>query len=184
MLQLFVGQIPEAIFFALFMIYAKDLKDKRFLFTLLMVVEYLLTKYSFQFSWMFHITYMICVFLTLKILYKDKSQVTDIFILAIGYVILMISSILFSIPAMLNIIKNYTICVILNRIFLFILLFILNYKLVKIQNLYKKLWNRNDKVSKKMKSTTFRALNVVAFNTLFVVFNLGMLYALYLKGMR
>ena len=184
MLQLLLGQIPEAIFVALFMIYAKGLKDKRFLFTLLMVVEYLLTKYSFQYNWMFHITYMISVFLTLKLLYKEKSQITDIFILAIGYVVLGISCILFSIPAMLNIIKNYTICIILNRIFLFIFLFVFNYKLINIQNLYKKLWNRNDKVPKKMKTTTFRALNLVVFNILFAVLNLCMLYAIYLKGMR
>ena len=117
MLQLLLGQIPEAIFFALFMIYAKSLKDKRVLFTILMVVEYLLTKYSFQYSWLFHITYMICVFLTLKMLYKEKSQVTDVFILLIGYMILGISSILFSIPMFLNVITNYAICVAFNRIF-------------------------------------------------------------------
>lgn len=50
MLQLFLGQIPEAIFLALFMIYAKGLKEKRLLFIFLMIIEYLLTKYAFQFN--------------------------------------------------------------------------------------------------------------------------------------
>lgn len=179
MLQLLLGQIPEAIFFALFMIYAKGLKEKRFLFTLLMVVEYLLTKYSFQYSWLFHITYMISVFLTLKLLYKEKSQITDVFILAIGYVVLGISCILFSIPMLIGIIKNYTICVILNRIFLIVFLLLFNNKLIKIQNIYKKFWNRNDKIPKKIKTTTFRALNLVVFNALFAILNLCMLYVLY-----
>ena len=44
MLELLIGQIPEAIFFALFMIYAKGLKEKRILFIVLMIVEYLLLK--------------------------------------------------------------------------------------------------------------------------------------------
>ena len=183
MLQLLLGQIPEAIFFALFMIYAKGLKEKRFLFTLLMVVEYLLTKYSFQYNWMFHITYMISVFLTLKLLYKEKSQVTDIFILAIGYVVLAISSIISFIILSFTL-NNMFIGNILCKILMFSFIFVLRNKLNGIQNIYKKLWNRNDKVPKKMKTTTFRALNLVVFNILFAVLNLCMLYAIHLKGMR
>lgn len=179
MLELLLGQIPEAIFLALFMIYAKGLKEKRLLFIFLMIIEYLLTKYAFQFNWMFQITYMICVYLTLKILYKEKSQVTDIFILGIAYIIVIISSILFSIPMFVGLIKNYAICVLLNRIFLILFILFFKNKLLIIQNIYKKFWNRNDKLPKIIKSTTFRALNVVIFNILFVVFNLGMLYALY-----
>ena len=41
MLELIIGQIPEAIYFALFMIYAKGLKEKRILFTVLMVNRYI-----------------------------------------------------------------------------------------------------------------------------------------------
>lgn len=37
LLEIFLGQIPEAIYFALFMIFAKDLKEKRILYILLMV---------------------------------------------------------------------------------------------------------------------------------------------------
>ena len=47
MLELFLGQIPEAIFFSLFMIYTKRLKEKRILFTVLMTIEYLLLKAFF-----------------------------------------------------------------------------------------------------------------------------------------
>ena len=184
MLQLLLGQIPEAIFFALFMIYAKGLKEKRFLFTVLMVVEYVLLLNIFPYNFKFHISFMILTYLLLKMFYKEKCQITDVFILAIGYIVLAISSVLFSIPKMLNIISNYTICIILNRIFLFIFLFVFNYKLINIQNLYKKLWNRNDKVPKKIKTTTFRALNLVVFNILFAILNLCMIYAIYLKGMR
>ena len=181
MLQLLLGQIPEAIFFALFMIYAKGLKEKRFLFTLLMVVEYLLTKYSFQYNWMFHITYMISVFLTLKLLYKEKSQVTDVFILLISYVFLGFFSI-FSVIVGKFIFGSIMLANIICKIIIFSFIFIFNNKLIIIQNIYKNLWNRNDKQSKKIKTTTFRALNVVVFNLLFAMLNLCMLYAIYFNN--
>lgn len=179
-LVLLLGQIPEAIFFALFMIYAKCLKEKRFLFTLLMVVEYLLTKYSFQYNWMFHITYMISVFLTLKLLYKEKSQITDVFILAIGYVFVAICSI-FSFIIIAITLKNTMIASILCKIIMFVVLFVFKDKFYNITKFYKKLWNRNDKVPKKIKTTTFRAINIVVFNILFAFLNLCMIYAIYLK---
>lgn len=34
LLEIFLGQIPEAIYFTLFMIFAKDLKEKRILYIL------------------------------------------------------------------------------------------------------------------------------------------------------
>lgn len=79
MLELFLGQIPEAIFFALFMIYAKNIKEKRVLFVALMITEYLLLKYFIKFSIIFQITYTCMTYLIIKVLYKEKSQITDIF---------------------------------------------------------------------------------------------------------
>ena len=78
MLELIIGQIPEAIYFALFMIYAKGLKEKRILFTVLMVAEYLLLIYSFPYNWYFHIGYIVTTFFTLKVLYKEKAQIIAI----------------------------------------------------------------------------------------------------------
>lgn len=179
LLQLFLGQIPEAIFLALFIIYSKNLKEKRVLFTFIMIVEYLLVKYTFQYDWMFHILYIIMSFITLKILYKEKSQIIDVFIFALGYIIIILTSIFCFI--LLNG-KNVILGSILNRIMIFVPLFVLNYKLTNIQKLYKKYWDRNDKIKKKMKSVTFRSLNIVIFNLLFYFINAGMLCALLMKG--
>lgn len=44
-LEVILGQVPEAIYFSLFMIYTKQLKEKRILFIVLMIVEYLLILY-------------------------------------------------------------------------------------------------------------------------------------------
>ena len=65
---------------------------------------------------------------------------------------------------------------------MFIVIFILRNKLPNINKLYIKLWNRNDNVPKKMKSTTFRALNTVVFNTMFFIINTGMFLALVIFG--
>lgn len=174
-MELLIGQIPEAIYFALFMIYAKGIKEKRILFTVLMVVEYLLLKYSFTYSWMFHIGYVITTFLTLKVLYKDKSQITDIFILIISYIIMSIFS-LISLPL---IYINYTIAIIFNRVMIILFLIFFNKKLYKIQKIYKKLWNRNNKNQYKIKSTTFRCINLLIFNFFFCFINMLMIYVIY-----
>lgn len=165
-MELLLGQIPEAIFFALFMIYAKGIKEKRILFTILMIIEYLLLINIFPYNWLFHISYMITTVLTLKILYKEKSQITDIFILLIAYIFLGISCV---IPYFIiwKTINNYLVYVILNRIIIFTFLFTLNYKLLNIQKVYKTTWNRNDKIKRIIKTTTFRALNLVIFNITF-----------------
>lgn len=58
-LEIILGQIPEAIYFALFMIVTKELKSKRTLFVLLMTLEYMLLKHTFVYSIWFHVLYFI-----------------------------------------------------------------------------------------------------------------------------
>ena len=71
---------------------------------------------------------------------------------------------------------------ILNRLLLILFLIIFHNKLYKIQKIYKRLWNRNDKNKNKIKSTTFRAINVVIFNIIFYIINLGMLFIIFQNG--
>lgn len=179
MLELLLGQIPEAIYFALFMIFTKELKSKRFLYVALMIAEYLLLKHFIEFSIWFQIAYTLIQFIILKILYKEKAQVTDIFTFAIASIILILScGILYFL--VWKTINNYIVYVALNRMFLMLFLIIFHNKLHKIQDLYKLLWNRNDKKKTKMKSTTFRAVNLVIFNIMFYIINLGMIFTLFI----
>lgn len=181
MLELLLGQIPEAIYFALFMIFTKELKSKRVLYIVLMVAEYLLLKHFIKFNMWFQIAYTIFQFIILKILYKEKAQITDIFTFAIASaVLILISFVSYSIVwATLN---NYYAAVILCRILLFVFLVLYHKKLYKIQKLYKLLWNRTDKRPVNMKSTTFRAVNLVIFNIMFYIINLGMAFMLIQNG--
>jgi hypothetical protein len=170
MLELLIGQIPEAIYFALFMIFVKGLKEKRLIFTILMVLEYVLLLYAMPFSIYAHVGFFVVTYILLKILYKEKAQIIDVFTLGIASVILIAFSIVFSIPKLLFPI-DYIYCVVCCRIALFLMLILLNNRLNVIQKVYKKLWNRNDKVEKKIKTTTFRSINLVLFNILFMASN-------------
>lgn len=174
--ELCLGQIPEAIYFALFLLFAKRLKEKRILFIVLMILEYLLLKSFIHFDVWFQIGYTIMTFLTLKVLYKEKAQITDIFTFGIASIILIAITII----SFLIFMPNSILVVLVSRLLLFIVVVVFRKKLYNIQKLYKKFWNRNDTVSKKLKSTTFRALNTIIFNLMFVAINLGMIYAAFI----
>lgn len=175
--ELFLGQIPEAVYFALFLIFTKELKEKRLLFMILMVSEYLLLKSFIHFDVWFQIGYTAMSFLTLKVLYKEKAQVTDIFTFGIASIVLMVISIV----SFLLLGPNMKLATLLNRTLLILFVVFTHKHLLNIQKLYKKFWNRNDRTTKKMKSTTFRALNTVLFNLMFVVINVCMIYAIFIR---
>lgn len=175
--EILIGQIPEAIYFALFIVFTKRLKEKRLLFIALMIIEYLLLKLSLPFSSYFQIGYTIMTFITLKVLYKERAQITDVFTFGIASLILILISIITFIT-----LHQYTlIAAIFNRILMILFIIIFKNKLYKIQEMYKKLWNRNDKTKHKIKSTTFRCINVVLFNLMFYTINLGMVFAIFMR---
>lgn len=172
--EILLGQIPEAIYFAIFIILVKELKTKRILFIIGMTVEYILVLNFLPYSIWSHVLYFILSFLLLKVLYKDKSNITDIFTLGIASVFMVISSFLLYVIIYFTI-HNMLVYVLLHRIILIISIILFKNKLPNICKLYKKLWDRS-KYSYKMKSTTFRALNLVIFNLSFVVINLGVIF--------
>ncbi len=178
--QLLLGQIPEAIYFALFMIFTKQLKERRILFASIIIIEYVLLFNVFKESYISHIIFFISMYCLLKIFYKEKCQIIDIFALGIASIILMVTSAILYLIVWKTV-NVFMVYVILHRIVLFLILILFKDKLPKIQNLYKKLWNRNDGVPKKMKSTTFRSLNLVVFNLMFYIINLGILYMLFTR---
>lgn len=179
-LETLLGQVPEAIFFAVFMILTKSLKKRKYLFIALMIIEYLALKSLLTFNVWFQVAYTVMTYLTLKVVYKDKAQITDIFTFGIASIVLILSSII----TFLMFRPNMLLVAIANRILLFVVLYFLRNKLSSIQKVYNKYWNRNDAVKKKMKSTTFRALNLVVFNILFYTINLGMTCAVWYNSLR
>lgn len=170
-LEILLGQIPEAIYFGLFMIFTKNYKTNRMVFVALMIFEYLLLKHVFVYSIWFQIMYFILSFLLMKILYEKHTHITDIFTLCIAS----LSLIVISVISYLGTFGNMLLCSIVSRVLMIVLLIVCRHFLPKIDNLYKKLWNRSEH-KYKMKSTTFRALNVVIFNISFILINLGIMF--------
>ena len=173
-LEIILGQLPEAVYFAIFMILVKGLKEKRFIFTISMVIEYLLVLNVLPYSIWSYVLYFALSFLLLKILYKDKSNVTDIFTIGIASVIIIIVSI-FSYFIVSLFSTNVIIGNLCQKAILFFIILVYKSYLPKINNIYKKLWNRS-KHSYKIKSMTFRVLNLIVFNFSFVVINLGIMF--------
>ena len=173
-MELIIGQIPEAIYFSLFMIYAKNIKTKRLLLTILLTLEYiLLTRFLVLNIW-FQIMYTFLLYIILKLLYKEKTQIIDIFIFTESLILLLICTVPF---LFLNIFINniYLMCL-FSKIVLFLIFFIIKDKLFKINRKFYKLWNRNDFAKRKIKSLTLRNISIVVFNILFYITNVLILY--------
>ena len=135
MLEIILGQIPEAIYFALFMIFAKELKTKRTLFVLFMVFEYLALKYFIKFDVLFQLLYTIMTFSNLKVLYKDKAIITDIFVFMGASLLLIFASILSYVPTNILIKDIYVafyVALTINRIIMFGSLVLLKNRLPKL----------------------------------------------------
>lgn len=168
LLEILLGQVPEAIYFALFMIFSKRLDRRRGLLITLMTIEYILLLNVFPFSIWSHILYFVVSYMLLKMLYKEKVQITDIFTLGIasfGIIIFAIIAYIICLPFTINVIVGN----IIQKIIMFFCLYIMRNKLFKIQNMYKIFWNRNDKIPKPIKSVTFRCINLILFNVMFFI---------------
>ena len=181
LLIVFLGQIPEAIFFSLFMIFVKSLNEKRLLFTGLMIFEYLFLISLLEFNVWFQILYTFITFIILKMLYKEKAQIIDIFTFTIGSLIMgIIDGVTYFI--IWKTMNNYVIYVILVRIVQLLFFIIFHKKLYKIQEIYKKFWNRNIQRPNKIKSATFRSLNIVVFNLVFYFINACIMFTVFQRA--
>jgi len=173
-IRLISAKVLEPLYFSLFLIYGKDLKHKRLLLTLIMIFEYIMITELIEFNVWLQFIYTFMTFVNLKVLYKEKAQITDIFLFGVASIILIISSAFFSLIIWYTI-RNYYLVIFLNRTFIFG--FVLLFK-DRIRNLYKKfcsLWNRHNN-PKGPKSLTIRNISIIAFNLMFYVINAGMLY--------
>ena len=68
LLEIILGYGLEALFFTLFLVYSKKLKEKRVTLFILMFLEYLLLKCFIKYDVWFQISYTFMTFLILKLL--------------------------------------------------------------------------------------------------------------------
>ena len=177
--RLISAKLLEPIYFSLFLIMGKDLKNKRVLLTCIMIFEYIMLKQFIHFNVAFQFIYTFMSFVNLKVLYREKAQVTDIFLFAIASIILIVLSIFTYMTSKITY-DNYFISLVINRILLFTFLYLSRNK---IRDLYKKFyshWNRHNN-PKAIKSLTLRNISIIAFNLMFWIINFCMIYSEFLN---
>ena len=172
-ISLFLGLLPEVLYFSIYLKYIKNLKiDKNFTKMLFMLsLGYILLIMICRYQILFYVAYIVWSYITLKIIYK--SEITDIFMYSVGFAYLMLVAYIFY----KLLYSQYVIYYIVDRIFLFVPLFLLKNKLNKFYLYYKSLWNRSNE-SKKIKSLTLRNISLVFINAMIFILNILVFMAL------
>ena len=166
--------LTEVLYFTIGLVYLKDLKKKRIILFVLMLLAYLVFTSLCAYNIAFNILYTFALFLILKLLYKKLAHIIDIFLFTtLSISLVLISAITASIGVSLN---SYLFLVSMKSL-LMILSFLVGLKpLKKFYHKYVGSWNRNK--DSKIKSITVRSLSLITFNVFYYCVYLGLIYAL------
>lgn len=174
-----LGLMPETMFFTLFLIFTKNLKNKRKRLFLLIGISYFIFILLYNYKILNYVIFVGLMYGILKILYKDKTQKIDVFVINIAFMyVCLISSLCFS---FVNNIIIYYIMMVVDRVLLF-LPFVYRSKFNELYNKYCSLWNRNDKEKRPIKSITLRNISLISLNAFIFICNVVFLYISNLKG--
>lgn len=180
---LFLEKVCEAIYFSLFMIYGKNLKEKRLLFVGIMIFEYLALTSIIEYNVWLQIIYTFMSFINLKVLYREKAQITDIFLfMTASIVLIIVGAICVKLSLILNLsgYNDYFKVLLLNRILIFLILFLFRNKINVYYKKFYKRWNRHTDTTK-IKSLTLRNISIIVFNLMFYIINIGLTYIILTK---
>lgn len=173
---LLLEKVFEAVYFSLFLICGKNIKEKRLLFVSIMIFEYLALKYFMHFSVCFHLIYTFMSFINLKVLYKEKAQITDIFLFMTASVILIFFDSISYLIFVRGIKERYFLGICICRLSVLTFLILFKNKINLCYNKYCKHWNRkkNNNESASIKSLTLRNISIIVFNLMFYTINIVM----------
>lgn len=171
-----VGSVFQPLYFSLFLIFTKNIKNKRILFISIMIIEHFILKYvcNINYDINFELFYTILSFLVLKLIYKDKARITDSITFIISVILLGIISMLVGMTVGMNIVG-----LAVSNILPIIIIYILRHKLSKIDVFYDKFWNRHNN-KKMIKSITIRGISTVLTIITFVMMHFWMIYGIFI----
>lgn len=172
-LSILLGLIPEVLYFTLFITYTKNIKEKRIKLFLLIGIAYFLCILIQQLQILFYLVLIFAIYLSLKILYKRKTQIIDIFIISVAYFWVIILS-FFLIFLVKKDLSNYMIIYFIERFLLFTP-FVFKNKFNIIYKKYCSLWNRNDKEKRPIKSITLRNISLILLNSFIFFINIAII---------
>lgn len=164
-LSLLLGILPQSLYFMLFITNIKEIRNKRFLFLIIISIILSLLVLIVQYNIYLYLTIIPLIYRIMKALYGKKTQIIDIFIISASYGLLSLISYLCS-----NIYKNnyslYWIAYCVNNIILFSTLIPIKWYR-KLYRQYIKLWNRKE--GNKIKSITVRNTSLILLNIFIVI---------------
>lgn len=166
-----IGAILQPIYFSLFLFYTKGIKEKRVLFTTIMIIETLILRCMLKIydGVNFEVLYSISMYVFLRLFYKN-ARITDFITFIISIMMLGIISVLVYFTLGMNIIS-----LLLINISVLLITYLLRYKLPKIDKFYSKFWNRHNN-KKMLKSITIRGFSSTITMILFVLMYFWLIY--------
>lgn len=173
LISILLGLIPEVLYFTMFLTCTKNIKEKKIRLFLFMSIIYFICMLVQQYQIIYYVLFIGLVYLLLKILYKDKTQIIDVFIISLSTIYLTLSSFIPSLFIKEDL-SNYYICYIFCRILLFII-FIFKNKFNILYNKYRSLWNRKNEIKRPIKSITLRNISLITLNGFIVLLNLAII---------
>ena len=176
---LLLEKVCEAVYFSLFLIIGKNIKNKRLLLICIMIFEYLALKHFIHFNVWFQLVYTFMSFVNLKVLYREKAQVTDIFLFMVASIILIITSAL-CYGLIYITIHKYIYVLLINRPLVFLILYFGRNTIKNKYYSFCKLWNRHNNPNK-IRSLTLRNISIIIFNLMFWLINFGMAVSMFIK---
>lgn len=172
-LSILLGLIPEVLYFTLFICFTKNIKEKRFRLFLLISIAYFICILLRMYRLIYYLLFVALVYLILKLLYRKKTQIIDIFVITFSFFHLSLMSYICFL--FMNYDKsNYFLLYIADRILIFSI-FIFKNKFNKIYKKYCSMWNRNDNIKKPIKSITLRNISLISMNFIIVFMNIYMI---------
>ena len=148
-----------------------------------MIFEYVLITSVLQYNVWIHILYIIMTYTNLKVLYKDKAQVTDIFLfMAASIIVIIIGAICAIISVSLNLsgYNDYLKVLLVNRVLIFSILALSKSKINIYYKKFYERWNRHTDATK-IRSLTLRNISIIVFNLMFYIINIGLTYIVLTK---
>lgn len=166
------GIIPEALFFTIFIIISKDIKEKRCILFICFLMNYYVCKILLHRSFGFYLLYTIVTYGILWSLYRD-TEIIDIFLFSTSSLVLMVvSGLCYSILGVFNL--NYWMLYAFNRISLFAFLYFFRKQIRSLYLAYRKSWNRAEE--NKFRSISIRNISFISLNVMMYVLNLSAVY--------
>lgn len=173
LLGLLLGMLPEVLYFTMFLTYTKNIREKRIKLFGLLCIAYIICLLLQRCVIAYYMLLIVLMYLAMKILYNKKVQIIDVFIIGISYLWLAILSYI-----LMNFVKqdmsNYMLIYLIQRILLFVP-FLFKAYFNKIYKKYYKLWNRNDKEKRPIKSITLRNISLILLNAVIFFLNINII---------